>query len=1634
MKGSKNITQIFIFTQIIILFLLSSLWANQSSQTIQPGQVTVTLNIEPAGLSSSCAIESYIPNGLNPFNITNDGLWLKNKRRLRWGAFIDGQSKTLSYQLTGMPSPYTYDVINEISMDGQASLIPGTQGVLITSSFDTCTRHIQSQTKKVSVEIEIAHSHSNAAFAVIEVIPQNLAAKNISENGQWLPENREIRWGPFLDQSAKTLSYDLVGPTNTYSLNGVVSIDGHAESIAGDSDIQFSSCPLSIEMSKQSEGEYKLKLMAVCENSSMEIPNGYTIVAHDPSLVDIQGSHLTALENTRVTLTVLYQDQMIEKTFWIKAHFEIFELERNDIMDNASLMTELQFMEGEMLIDDIDYFQLNLEENAIIELAYLASSSTADVQIELLDNTAQVLLSGVSMDGQNISFFPALDKGVYYIKLTSAGDIDQNALYDLVYRIIRTLPPPVIPISAGETQQGQIYHINHTQVFTFDLYKTVVSIQFESGSSIAGYEISVVDSDDNVIEQKTVEPSGTVSFAPIDIAGNYMIKVIHHSGQIDAIHPFSVTLEILDYMAEVEPNNDFWQPTPIFSGERIKGQNDTDNDVDIFKFVLDADTPINLTLESDTHDMSAGIYYENELNHLYSPQTYWGSRSLDDFWKAGEWYVKISTDQIYYLSIVESQHQINAMEPDNKFITANEINGITEVHGVLPTNSDIDYFKYHCESSGAVEIYLKNESNNLTIAIFKDGPTQKILLRDVYKNNMIFIPLGLTYGDYYIQISYTKINEFSGDIPYQLNVYPTNKTYEIEPNDTFQQANNLNTDEPVNAQLSTTMDVDIFSVDVFSTQYYVLTCESETGNHPIQMQLIRASDMYTILDIPVLANQPFHLPMGLSTGRYFIMMATTVANQAYELKLASTENIYEILPNNSFENASPVISETNIAGALIMNQKDYYSFQIPAPMFIGIDFESTKDKVVSIFQNDETHRIDEMHVKADSQNSLSLGLGKGIYYMQVSATAGSSTPEPYSFIKYTLSDTQMEIESNNTPRVATPISKDNWKKGRLFSKDDQDWYGFALPEITRFLVDFASDSSDGDYLISIINKENNLLVSKTSIDGQSVTLRAYQEPGVYYILVESGETNDPESYYTLHIRADADVNPHAEIDGNVSIIGLRLAADKEQIAIGDSVQLTVVAHYSDASTEIVENAQLFMLSTKDSQPIARIENNQTIKGLANGYASIVASYQGLTGRLTLLVGQPGNDSSIFNHHGNLILVAGGGIESHNTLKVPTQYLANLVYQRFYDRYFANDDIYYFNPKTWHDIDGDGIKDNIVDKENISLTAFQNSITEWAVSRQSDGPLYVYLIDHGGIDTFKLFPNVNLSASNLDDYLDIFQNKTGRAVVVVIEACKSGSFVDDLMTDAKNRIVITSADHRDSYMHLDGSISFTQFFADYLYEGNSFQSSFDRAQRKLQWSGIPYKFMNPQLSESKLGMASTVIVGGPFAVASLTPEIVNQSNGDHIPLNTSKELFVELSDMFGIKCVTAVIVPPDYEIPETGDEFDAPIVTHSGLTLTDPEMDGRFTGTYDQFNQTGRYGILFYAQNINDHVSVSQPTMIIVGDVSQLPGDFNWDGQRNLEDVVMGLQILSGIPTGLYPMPDALRLSDVVALFGSLGLY
>ena len=64
-------------------------------------------------------------------------------------------------------------------------------------------------------------------------------------------------------------------------------------------------------------------------------------------------------------------------------------------------------------------------------------------------------------------------------------------------------------------------------------------------------------------------------------------------------------------------------------------------------------------------------------------------------------------------------------------------------------------------------------------------------------------------------------------------------------------------------------------------------------------------------------------------------------------------------------------------------------------------------------------------------------------------------------------------------------------------------------------------------------------------------------------------------------------------------------------------------------------------------------------------------------------------------------------------------------------------------------------------------------------RHDADSLVIYLVDHGGKDTFRMRGTETLSAADLDSWLDTLQNTMTGKVTVIYDACESGSFLSSL---------------------------------------------------------------------------------------------------------------------------------------------------------------------------------------------------------------------------------------------------------------
>ncbi len=470
-----------------------------------------------------------------------------------------------------------------------------------------------------------------------------------------------------------------------------------------------------------------------------------------------------------------------------------------------------------------------------------------------------------------------------------------------------------------------------------------------------------------------------------------------------------------------------------------------------------------------------------------------------------------------------------------------------------------------------------------------------------------------------------------------------------------------------------------------------------------------------------------------------------------------------------------------------------------------------------------------------------------------------------------------------------------------------------------------------------------------------------------------------------------------------SSIRIRLEEDaevKEKYDIGDQVDLLVNYRNSEGKDFNLEELEFIKVNWVSSdEGIASVSEDGVITFKGNGTVRIYAYVEGLSDYMDFQVGEVSEGE--LRHYGNLIVVAGGNPESAtDNMKGAIQYLADRIYEVFRKRGFKDEDIYYINHKTDQDLDGDGKADGIVDSTDKSVDQLGYAITEWATSQLNDGPLYLYLVDHGQKNgTFLIGKDQILTASEFDYFLDQFEDETGRDVVVMMEACFSGSFIDKLSDS--DRVIFTSSDSDiESYIGGGGSVSFSQFLSNNLLMGYDLAEAFENARGVLEKIGGPYGLQDPQKYIGS-GVEDIGSIYSDFIMAGYLPEIKGYSKGKEVEAGKGVELTVEVDilDVSGLK-VWAMIKPPGYEPPKVGEEYKSPELGLIEVAFQKEEGDSKlFKGVYN-FPCAGDYEVVYYVKDSSGNV-VSTPPEVFqsVGEGCVEGGDISFGSGWNLLGLV-----------------------------------
>lgn len=307
-----------------------------------------------------------------------------------------------------------------------------------------------------------------------------------------------------------------------------------------------------------------------------------------------------------------------------------------------------------------------------------------------------------------------------------------------------------------------------------------------------------------------------------------------------------------------------------------------------------------------------------------------------------------------------------------------------------------------------------------------------------------------------------------------------------------------------------------------------------------------------------------------------------------------------------------------------------------------------------------------------------------------------------------------------------------------------------------------------------------------------------------------------------------------------------------------------------------------------------------------------------------------------------LIVAGGGTDSTNWNYFinNTSPSANDAFSKLaYGRYYTGTRLFYMNPVGWQDLNGDGADDGIIDSDLITPLSVKSAILGLIDDPNSAYPNVISFSGHGHVGELDVNGNAsdNINSDSLALWLEQANLDNISPLVVVMEACFSGSFVPVLA--GENRIIISACRADQFADYLAGECFSTNFWEEIWYGNNvwdAFHFAFQRAQIYLNGqeplleadgNGIPNE-------ATDMAIAKNVYLGGQIMHGALLPEI--------------KEFPAQVSLVSGqvavtVKCngtmdrVWFRIFPKDYAGTPAVNQLPVVTMNHTG--------DFYYTGTY-----------------------------------------------------------------------------------------
>ncbi len=387
------------------------------------------------------------------------------------------------------------------------------------------------------------------------------------------------------------------------------------------------------------------------------------------------------------------------------------------------------------------------------------------------------------------------------------------------------------------------------------------------------------------------------------------------------------------------------------------------------------------------------------------------------------------------------------------------------------------------------------------------------------------------------------------------------------------------------------------------------------------------------------------------------------------------------------------------------------------------------------------------------------------------------------------------------------------------------------------------------------------------------------------------------------------------------------------------------------------------------------------------------------------------------------IIVAGRVSSQNSLWDKTLTCTNHAYNVLLRQGYTRESIYYLNPEDV-DADGDGLL-NDVDDKTIKSSLFK--ALEWA--KNSKPPAYellLYMTGHGGNEEFLLNGDEaeeerKIEASALKGCLDDLQETMTGKVIVIYDACYSGSFLQAIKPDKayKKRILITSTDVNENAYFLSstgidndkGKLSFSfQFWSGIFYGlelreaffvGKDIMSEINQITHQNAFLDYDGDGIGNEEQDDYTAADRIVIRRGYRSVMNMP--VIEEICGEQLLADGNSARIWVRTRSSGIRKVTALITPPCYNPPPGTAITELP-----SIELCDADNDGVFESVYNEFTIKGSYTFAVYAEDAEGLCSLPKKTAVVREQGMPCPkGDINGDTLVTLADIIAALKVTSG---------------------------